>query len=106
MRIKEAILILKVTVLLMTSAVSQNVFGDQKCKRSLFTDLKWINTQSTEEACKILKIGNKNRSFACTRMNEQSSRRFVPLFIRILCLSSFKDGEAGKGGENFRISVK
>ncbi|KAJ7398351.1 Kinesin-like protein KIF20A [Pitangus sulphuratus] len=43
------------------------VFGAQ--------DLKWINVQSTEEACKILKIGNKNRSFACTRMNEQSSRR-------------------------------
>ncbi|NXI51631.1 KI20A protein, partial [Chloroceryle aenea] len=37
-------------------------------------DLKWINIQNIEEACKILKIGNKNRSFACTRMNEQSSR--------------------------------
>lgn len=54
-------------------------------KRSLFTDLKWINVQSIEEACKILRIGNKNRSFACTRMNEQSSRRFVSLFMRILC---------------------
>ncbi|KAM6101786.1 kinesin-like protein KIF20A isoform 2-T2 [Theristicus caerulescens] len=42
---------------------------------SYIKDLKWINIQSTEEACKILKIGNKNRSFACTRMNEQSSRR-------------------------------
>ncbi|KAI1243391.1 Kinesin-like protein KIF20A, partial [Lamprotornis superbus] len=42
-------------------------------------DLKWINVQSTEEACRLLKIGNKNRSFACTRMNEQSSRRLLKL---------------------------
>lgn len=55
------------------------------CHRSLFTDLKWINIQSIEEACKILRIGNKNRSFACTRMNEQSSRRFVSLFMSIRC---------------------
>ncbi|NXF11522.1 KI20A protein, partial [Smithornis capensis] len=57
------------------------------CKRSLFTDLKWINVQSTEEACKILKIGNKNRSFACTRMNEQSSRSHSIFSIRLLKLT-------------------
>lgn len=61
------------------------------CERSLFADLKWINIQSTEEGCKVLKIGNKNRSFACTRMNEQSSRRFVPLIISMFCLFSFKE---------------
>lgn len=76
------------------------------CKRFLFTDLKWINIQTTEEACKILKIGNKNRSFACTRMNEQSSRRFVPLIISILCPFSFKGREVGKGEEDFRICLK
>ncbi|XP_061455017.1 kinesin-like protein KIF20A isoform X4 [Rhineura floridana] len=41
---------------------------------SYIKDLKWINIKSTDEACKILKIGNKNRSLACTRMNQQSSR--------------------------------
>ncbi|NXN21834.1 KI20A protein, partial [Nycticryphes semicollaris] len=56
-------------------------------ERSLFTDLKWINVQSTEEACKILKIGNKNRSFACTRMNEQSSRSHSIFSIRLLRLT-------------------
>ncbi|NXK38171.1 KI20A protein, partial [Piprites chloris] len=50
-------------------------------------DLKWINVQSTEEACKILKIGNKNRSFACTRMNEQSSRSHSIFSIRLLKLT-------------------
>ncbi|NXN48807.1 KI20A protein, partial [Rynchops niger] len=50
-------------------------------------DLKWINIQSTEEACKILKIGNKNRSFACTRMNEQSSRSHSIFSIRLLRLT-------------------
>ncbi|NXA54082.1 KI20A protein, partial [Nothocercus julius] len=54
---------------------------------SYVKDLKWINIQSTEEACKILKIGNKNRSFACTRMNEQSSRSHSIFSIRLLKLT-------------------
>ncbi|XP_017931762.1 kinesin-like protein KIF20A [Manacus vitellinus] len=54
---------------------------------SYIKDLKWINVQSTEEACKILKIGNKNRSFACTRMNEQSSRSHSIFSIRLLKLT-------------------
>ncbi|NXT15284.1 KI20A protein, partial [Prunella fulvescens] len=57
------------------------------CKRPLFADLKWINVQSTEEACRLLKIGNKNRSFACTRMNEQSSRSHSIFSIRLLKLT-------------------
>ncbi|KFV39151.1 Kinesin-like KIF20A, partial [Tyto alba] len=54
---------------------------------SYIKDLKWINIQSTEEACKILKIGNKNRSFACTRMNGQSSRSHSIFSIRLLKLT-------------------
>ncbi|NXW21142.1 KI20A protein, partial [Circaetus pectoralis] len=54
---------------------------------SYIKDLKWINIQTTEEACKILKIGNKNRSFACTRMNEQSSRSHSIFSIRLLKLT-------------------
>ncbi|KFQ05529.1 Kinesin-like KIF20A, partial [Leptosomus discolor] len=54
---------------------------------SYIKDLKWINIQSTEEAFKILKIGNKNRSFACTRMNEQSSRSHSIFSIRLLKLT-------------------
>ncbi|NXE10864.1 KI20A protein, partial [Lophotis ruficrista] len=54
---------------------------------SYIKDLKWINVESTEEACKILKIGNKNRSFACTRMNEQSSRSHSIFSIRLLRLT-------------------
>nr|XP_009915425.1 PREDICTED: kinesin-like protein KIF20A [Haliaeetus albicilla] len=54
---------------------------------SYVKDLKWINIQTTEEACKILKIGNKNRSFACTRMNEQSSRSHSIFSIRLLKLT-------------------
>ncbi|NXC96166.1 KI20A protein, partial [Certhia familiaris] len=50
-------------------------------------DLKWINVQSIEEACRLLKIGNKNRSFACTRMNEQSSRSHSIFSIRLLKLT-------------------
>ncbi|NXN01846.1 KI20A protein, partial [Sylvia borin] len=50
-------------------------------------DLKWINVLSAEEACRLLKIGNKNRSFACTRMNEQSSRSHSIFSIRLLKLT-------------------
>ncbi|XP_075776784.1 kinesin-like protein KIF20A isoform X1 [Pelodiscus sinensis] len=54
---------------------------------SCIKDLKWINIQSTEEACKILKTGNKNRSLACTRMNQHSSRSHSIFSIRLLKLS-------------------
>uniref|UniRef100_A0A6J0V706 Kinesin-like protein n=1 Tax=Pogona vitticeps TaxID=103695 RepID=A0A6J0V706_9SAUR len=54
---------------------------------SYVKDLKWINTKSAEEACKILKIGNKNRSLACTRMNQQSSRSHSIFSIRLLSLT-------------------
>ncbi|NXJ95571.1 KI20A protein, partial [Corythaixoides concolor] len=54
---------------------------------SYIKDLKWINVHNTEEACKILKIGNKNRSFACTRMNEQSSRSHSIFSVRLLKLT-------------------
>ncbi|GCB65247.1 hypothetical protein scyTo_0004743, partial [Scyliorhinus torazame] len=38
-------------------------------------DLKWINITCLDEAFRFLKIGNKNRSLACTKINQQSSRR-------------------------------
>ncbi|XP_061198824.1 kinesin-like protein KIF20A [Neopsephotus bourkii] len=60
---------------------------EDQAGNSYIKDLKWINIQSTEEACKILKIGNKNRSFACTRMNEQSSRSHSIFSIRLLKLT-------------------
>ncbi|NXO03270.1 KI20A protein, partial [Rhinopomastus cyanomelas] len=54
---------------------------------SYIKDLKWINIQSLEEASKLIKIGNKNRSFACTRMNEQSSRSHSIFSIRLIKLT-------------------
>ncbi|XP_026544660.1 kinesin-like protein KIF20A [Notechis scutatus] len=50
-------------------------------------NLKWVNVSNSEEACKILKIGNKNRSLACTKMNQQSSRSHSIFSIRLLSLS-------------------
>ncbi|KPP73050.1 kinesin-like protein KIF20A-like [Scleropages formosus] len=41
---------------------------------SYIRDLRWINVHNSEEACKILKVGNKNRSAASTKMNQSSSR--------------------------------
>ncbi|XP_038665314.1 kinesin-like protein KIF20A isoform X2 [Scyliorhinus canicula] len=50
------------------------VCEDQK-GNSYVKDLKWINITCLDEAFKFLKIGNKNRSLACTKINQQSSRR-------------------------------
>ncbi|KAJ8376679.1 hypothetical protein SKAU_G00072590 [Synaphobranchus kaupii] len=51
---------------------------------SYVRDLKCINVQSSKEACKILKIGNKNRSAASTKLNESSSRSHSIFTIKLL----------------------
>ncbi|NXG70242.1 KI20A protein, partial [Baryphthengus martii] len=60
---------------------------EDQAGNSYIKDLKWVNIRTVEEGCKILKIGNKNRSFACTRMNEQSSRSHSIFSIRLLKLT-------------------
>ncbi|XP_078254544.1 kinesin-like protein KIF20A [Rhinoraja longicauda] len=59
------------------------VCEDQK-GNSYVKDLKWINITSSDEAFKVLKIGNKNRSLASTKMNHQSSRSHSIFSIRLL----------------------
>ncbi|CAJ0968882.1 unnamed protein product [Ranitomeya imitator] len=64
---------------------------DDQLGTSYVKDLKWFNITSTEEACKILQIGNKNRSLASTKMNQQSSRSHSIFTIRLLQLSHGDD---------------
>ncbi|XP_073488927.1 kinesin-like protein KIF20A [Aquarana catesbeiana] len=64
---------------------------DDQAGISYVKDLKWLNITSTEEACKILQIGNKNRSLASTKMNQQSSRSHSIFTIRLLKLSNGDD---------------
>ncbi|XP_059837131.1 kinesin-like protein KIF20A [Hypanus sabinus] len=59
------------------------VCEDQK-GNSYVKDLKWINVTSSDEALKVLKIGNKNRSLASTKMNNQSSRSHSIFSIRLM----------------------
>uniref|UniRef100_UPI003AAF75E7 kinesin-like protein KIF20A n=1 Tax=Centroberyx gerrardi TaxID=166262 RepID=UPI003AAF75E7 len=47
-------------------------------------DLKWINIQNLEEACKLLRYGNKNRSAASTKMNQSSSRSHSIFTMKLL----------------------
>ncbi|XP_067391007.1 kinesin-like protein KIF20A [Emydura macquarii macquarii] len=49
-------------------------------------DLNWINVQDADEAWKLLKLGRKNQSFACTHLNQNSSRSHSIFSIRILHL--------------------
>ncbi|NXK90958.1 KI20A protein, partial [Formicarius rufipectus] len=49
-------------------------------------DLNWVNVQDADEAWKLLKLGRKNQSFACTHMNQNSSRSHSIFSIRILHL--------------------
>ncbi|XP_075067466.1 kinesin-like protein KIF20A [Mixophyes fleayi] len=64
---------------------------DDQSSTSYVKDLKWLNITSTEEACRILLIGNKNRSLASTRMNQQSSRSHSIFTIRLIKLSHGDD---------------
>ncbi|TRY86458.1 hypothetical protein DNTS_018472, partial [Danionella cerebrum] len=41
---------------------------------SYVRDLRWVNVMNAEEASKVLRVGNKNRSAAATKMNQSSSR--------------------------------
>lgn len=47
-------------------------------------DLKWVQVNHSEEAYKVLKIGKKNQSFSCTKLNNVSSRSHSIFSIRIL----------------------
>uniref|UniRef100_A0A4W5K377 Kinesin-like protein n=1 Tax=Hucho hucho TaxID=62062 RepID=A0A4W5K377_9TELE len=51
---------------------------------SYVRDLNWINVHNSEEACKILRVGNKNRSAASTKMNHSSSRSHSIFTIKLL----------------------
>lgn len=51
---------------------------------SYIRDLRWINVQNTEEASKVLRVGNKNRSAAATKMNQSSSRSHSIFTIKLI----------------------
>uniref|UniRef100_A0A667WY66 Kinesin-like protein n=1 Tax=Myripristis murdjan TaxID=586833 RepID=A0A667WY66_9TELE len=47
-------------------------------------DLKWIHIKNMEEACKLLRFGNRNRSAAATKMNQSSSRSHSIFTMKLL----------------------
>ncbi|XP_056318932.1 kinesin-like protein KIF20A [Danio aesculapii] len=51
---------------------------------SYIRDLRWVNVQNTEEASKVLRVGNKNRSAAATKMNQSSSRSHSIFTIKLI----------------------
>ncbi|XP_058639452.1 kinesin-like protein KIF20A isoform X2 [Onychostoma macrolepis] len=51
---------------------------------SYVRDLRWVNVQNAEEASKILRVGNKNRSAAATKMNQSSSRSHSIFTIKLI----------------------
>ncbi|XP_052002162.1 kinesin-like protein KIF20A [Xyrauchen texanus] len=51
---------------------------------SYVRDLKWVNVQNADEASKFLRVGNKNRSAAATKMNQSSSRSHSIFTIKLI----------------------
>ncbi|XP_022533359.2 kinesin-like protein KIF20A [Astyanax mexicanus] len=51
---------------------------------SYVRDLRWVNIQAAEEASKVLRVGNKNRSAAATKMNQSSSRSHSIFTIKLM----------------------
>lgn len=58
--------------------------SDDKQGNPYVKDLTWIQVRSAEEAWKILKAGRRNQSFACTHLNQNSSRSHSIFSIRVL----------------------
>ncbi|KAM9561505.1 LOW QUALITY PROTEIN: kinesin-like protein KIF20B [Salvelinus alpinus] len=59
--------------------LSQDIKGNTFVKA-----LKWVQVNNFEEAYKVMKIGKKNQSFSCTKLNNVSSRSHSIFSIRIL----------------------
>ncbi|XP_072544101.1 kinesin-like protein KIF20A [Salminus brasiliensis] len=51
---------------------------------SYVRELRWVNIQAAEEANKVLRVGNKNRSAASTKMNQSSSRSHSIFTIKLM----------------------
>ncbi|XP_076828737.1 kinesin-like protein KIF20A isoform X2 [Brachyhypopomus gauderio] len=51
---------------------------------SYVRDLRWLHVQTAEEAAKVLRVGNKNRSAASTKMNQSSSRSHSIFTIKLM----------------------
>ncbi|KAM9501256.1 kinesin-like protein KIF20A [Clarias gariepinus] len=51
---------------------------------SYVRDLRWVNIQNAEEAAKVLRVGNKNRSAAATKMNQSSSRSHSIFTVKLI----------------------
>ncbi|XP_061105163.1 kinesin-like protein KIF20A isoform X1 [Conger conger] len=66
-------------------------------------DLTWVQVRSAEEAWKILKVGRRNQSFACTHLNHNSSRSHSIFSMRILHVHP--ESECGKGTRISELSV-
>ncbi|XP_068456646.1 kinesin-like protein KIF20A isoform X2 [Clinocottus analis] len=58
--------------------------SDDKHGNPYVKDLAWIQVRSAEEAWRILKAGRRNQSFACTHLNQNSSRSHSIFSIRVL----------------------
>ncbi|KAG7492779.1 hypothetical protein MATL_G00017760 [Megalops atlanticus] len=59
--------------------LSQDVKGN-----SFVKDLNWVQVNDADEAYKVVKVGKKNQSFSCTKLNNLSSRSHSIFSIRIL----------------------
>ncbi|KAJ3611488.1 hypothetical protein NHX12_021503 [Muraenolepis orangiensis] len=60
---------------------------EDRAGNAYIRDLKWINIHSMEEASKLLRFGNKNRSAASTKMNQSSSRSHSIFTMKLLTIS-------------------
>ncbi|TSL34545.1 Kinesin-like protein KIF20A [Bagarius yarrelli] len=58
--------------------------SEDSAGNSYVRELRWINIQNAEEASKILRVGNKNRSAAATKMNQSSSRSHSIFSIKLM----------------------
>ncbi|XP_075449208.1 kinesin-like protein KIF20B [Ascaphus truei] len=68
-------------------------------KTFTFQDLQWIQVSDAKEACRILALGKKFQSTACTKLNSLSSRSHSIFTVRLLKIKDANNPQVIKVSE-------
>ena len=60
--------------------------GEDKSGNPYVKGVKEMFVTSADEAIKVLRVGQRNRHLAATKLNQQSSRRFVNIYLEMFLL--------------------
>ncbi|KAH1164831.1 hypothetical protein KIL84_009520, partial [Mauremys mutica] len=90
-QVREEIAVKNSILRLMKEVDSQNSINNHSKTSESSEDLQWIQVSDSKEAFKLLKLGLKHQSIACTKLNTYSSRSHSIFTVKML---KIEDSEA------------